>query len=173
MNFEELVNKRFSCRNFSDKQVEKEKVEKIIGLSNLAPSACNSQPYKIYVTRKETAKKISQARSLNMNGFIEKADTIFVIEEEVYNLTAKVGSKLKDQDYRSVDIGILSSYITLAAQELGLATCIIGMFDEEKIKNILGAKGRIRLLIAMGYSNTLKTPDKKRKDIEKVWKELD
>lgn len=173
MEFKEIVRRRQSCRNFDPERVPtKKQLERIMRLSNLSPSACNAQPYKVTVATGETAKAVGKARSLGMNRFIEDAPVFFIIEEAPYNLTSKIGSGLKDQDYRSVDIGILAAHICFAAVDDGLATCILGMFDEEKIKEILGTDSKIRLVIALGYE---KGPlrEKKRKPLNKIWIERD
>ncbi|MDO5714121.1 MAG: nitroreductase family protein [Tissierellia bacterium] len=169
MNFKDLVEQRQSCRNFDEGKIPKdEDIQKIIKWSHLAPSACNAQPYKITIAKGELAKEISKARSLQMNAFIEKAPVFFIIEEGAYNLTSRVGSSLKDQDYRSIDIGILTAHICFSATELGLSTCILGMYDERKIQELLGTKERIRLIIALGYEKG-DIRQKKRKDLSKVW----
>ena len=57
--FENLVKTRQSCRNFNDKPLEKETVKKIAEQAMLSPSACNSQPWKMYlVTTPEKIEKI-------------------------------------------------------------------------------------------------------------------
>ena len=48
MNFLEWAKERFSCRKFSDKTVEEEKIDKIIEAGLLAPTAMNKQPFKIF-----------------------------------------------------------------------------------------------------------------------------
>jgi nitroreductase len=89
--------------------------------------------------------------------------------EEKKNLTSSFGAIVKDKDFALVDIGIVSSYITLAASSLCLGSCVLGWFDEAKIKNILGIpKGKRALLdIVIGYS---KQPlrEKKRKSMEEI-----
>ena len=49
MSFEELTKRRQSCRNFMDKPVEREKIEKMLSVARLTPSACNSQPWRLHV----------------------------------------------------------------------------------------------------------------------------
>lgn len=170
MNFEEVIKGRYSLRQFDEnREVEDEVLKEILDMATNAPSACNSMPYKITVATKEKAKLIASKRKLNMNKFAEKAKVIFVIEEDSYNLTAKAGNKITDIDFRSIDIGIMTENICLAAYSKGLGTCILGMFDEKSIQEIIKTKAPIRLLIAMGY------PEKdrnliKKKSVEEVFK---
>ncbi len=170
MNFEEVIKGRYSLRQFDEKkEVEDEVLKEILDMAINAPSACNSMPYKITVATKEKAKLIASKRKLNMNKFAEKAKVIFVIEEDSYNLTAKAGNKITDIDFRSIDIGIMVQNICLAAYSKGLGTCILGMFDEKSIQEIIGTKSPIRLLVAMGYPEKDRDLTKK-KSVEEIFK---
>ena len=62
------------------------------------------------------------------------------------------GSRLKGQDYRSVDIGLAVSQLCLMAEERGLGSCILGWFDEAKLQNLLHTQRRIRLVVALGHA---------------------
>ncbi len=171
MNYSELIEKRQSCRDFDKtKEVAKADIEKILQNAILAPSACNSQPWKFAVVTGEKASEIANAtQSMGMNKFTANAPVFIVISEGAYNKTALVGSKIKDQDYRSVDIGLATSQMCLSATEIGLSTCILGWFDEKKVQKLIGEKSRIRLIIALGYaSETEKHRQKVRKDFEDV-----
>ena len=169
MDFSNLVQNRQSCRNYDNTRiVEEDKIKTILESAGLAPSACNSQPYFITVCTGENAKKVAKATTgMGMNKFTANAPVMLVISESSYNKTAAFGSKLKNNDYRSIDIGILSAYITAQATELGLGTCILGWFDESKIKEICNIKEKVRLVISMGYAH----PDDKLRT--KVRKPLD
>ena len=85
--------------------------------------------------------------------------------------SAAVGAKLKNNDYRSMDIGILAAYITAEACELGLATCMLGWFDDKKIRQICSLEHPARLVIALGYEEAGdKLREKKRKSLDKLVK---
>lgn len=169
MDFDQLVQQRQSCRHFDPERIPKDDdLQKIISWANLAPSACNAQPYRIHIAKDEKAVEIGKARSYQMNGFIKDAPVFFILEEGSYNLTSKIGSSLKGQDYRSIDIGILTAHICFGATELGLSTCILGMFDEKKIQQLCHTKNRIRLVIALGYEKG-SLREKKRKDLHDLW----
>lgn len=168
MDFKEIIENRQSCRNFdAERTVEKEKLDKIIKAAVLSPSACNGQPYHITVCSGEKGKKVAkETTSMGMNKFTKDAPVMLVISEMPYVKTAAVGSKLKGNDYRSIDIGILAAYITAAACEEGLSTCILGWLNSDNICKLCNLSGAVRLVIALGYAaKDDKLRPKKRKEI--------
>ena len=171
MNFTEIAEKRESCRNYdSDRIVEEEKLSRILNSARLAPSACNGQPYRITVCKGDVAKSVARATmGMGMNKFADKAPVMIVISEEKYVATAAFGARVKGNDYRSIDIGILSAYITAEATALGLGSCILGWFSDEKIREICDISDPVRLVIAIGYSSDdVKPREKKRKALSEL-----
>ncbi|NCB52701.1 MAG: NAD(P)H nitroreductase [Clostridia bacterium] len=153
MDFKTLIAVRQSCRNFSTEAVSKEDITACVEAARLAPSACNAQPMLLTVCTGDIGREVGECiRTMGMNRFTENVPCFLVVSESGYNLTSGIGSRLKDQDYRSIDIGIAAAHLTLAAAERGLATCILGMFDETKLRKLLGLKSRIRLVVALGYA---------------------
>ena len=167
MDFFELIEKRESCRSYDvTRDVEQEKLEKILNAARLAPSACNGQPYHFTVCRGETAKQVAKAtQSMGMNRFASQAPVLIVISEEKYVKTAALGAKVKGNDYRSMDIGIVAAYLTAAATELGLSTCMLGWLDDDKLREICGLERAVRLVITLGYAKEETIRTKKRKDL--------
>lgn len=171
MNFSEIAATRQSCRMFdNEKQVENDKLEAILASTRLAPSACNAQPYHVTICKGEKAKQVAEAtRGMGMNKFTENVPVMIVISEESYNKTAGVGAKLKDNDYRSIDIGIATAYLTAEATAQGLETCILGWLDDKKIRKICGINNKVRLVIALGYpKENYELREKKRKEIDEL-----
>ena len=154
MNFLEIAQTRQSCRNFdNERPVEQEKIEAILNATILAPSACNSQPYHFTVCKGETAKRVAAATTeMGMNKFTKDAPVMIVITEENYSPTAALGAKAKGLDYRSMDIGIATAYLTAQAHEEGLSTCILGWLNDKKIREIINIDKPVRLVIALGYA---------------------
>ncbi len=133
--------------------MEQEKLECILKSARLAPSACNGQPYCITVCRGDAAQKVAKAtQGMGMNKFATDAPVMLVISEQPYVKTAALGAKLKNNDYRSIDIGIVAAYITAEATAQGLGTCILGWFNDEDIRRICGLDGAVRLVITLGYA---------------------
>ena len=170
--FLDLAKVRQSCRNFDpDREVEIEKLEACLESMKLSPSACNAQPYFYYVVQGEDARNISKYFQVGtMNSFVKDVNAFAIVTEENYNLSAKIGSSIKNQDYKSIDIGISAAYFTAEATSLGLSTCIIGWFDEEKLQKFLKTKSRIRLVIAIGYAKDDNLREKKRKSSDAIYK---
>lgn len=169
MNFKEIAQNRYSCRKYdTSRMVEEEKLQAILNAAILSPSACNGQPYHITVCTGETAKKVAiSTKDLKINTFVTQAPVLLVISEEPYSKMAALGAKIKHNDYRSIDIGILSAYITAEATAQGLGSCIIGWLDSDKIQKICGIKNPVRLVITLGYPLDEAKP-KKRKSFEEL-----
>ena len=169
MDFKLIAQNRQSCRSYDPtKAVEKEKLDAVIEAARLAPSACNAQPYRITVCTDNAAKEVAKAtQGMGMNKFATQAPVMIVLSEGSYNTTAAAGSKIKKNDYRSIDIGILTAYITAQATSIGLSTCILGWLDDKQIRKICSLDSPVRLVIALGYaSEDDKLREKKRKQID-------
>ena len=171
MNFTEIAENRQSCRSYDEtRAVEQEKLDAILETARLSPSACNGQPYQITVCKGDTAKKVAELTAgMGLNKFAVQAPILLVISEESYVTTAAMGAKVKGNDYRSIDIGIVASYITAEATAQGLETCILGWLDDKKIRKICNLKHPVRLVIALGYpKENYELREKKRKSIEEL-----
>ena len=170
MNFTEIAKRRQSCRSYlCAKEVEEEKLISILESARLSPSACNGQPYHITVCRGDAAKRVAKAcGGMGMNKFATDAPVMLVLSEMPYIASAALGAKVKKNDYRSIDIGILSAYITAEAEAQGLGSCILGWFDDDAIREICHIDGKVRLVITLGYSADEKIREKKRKDMDKL-----
>ncbi len=171
MNFSNIASNRQSCRNYnSERLVEGEKLKAILESARLSPSACNGQPYHITVVKGELAQKVAKAtQGMGINKFAVDAPVLMVISEKPYVKSAALGAKLKSNDYRSIDIGILSAYITAEAAAQDLGSCILGWFDAEKIKELCGINETPRLVITIGYpKDDEKLRTKKRKDLDEL-----
>ena len=168
MSFKEIALSRQSCRNYDgEREVENEKITAMLEAARLAPSACNGQPYHFTVCRGENAKKVAEAvMGMGMNKFAADAPVMIVISEEDYVKSAAFGAKVKKNDYRSIDIGIAVAYLTAEAEAVGLSTCILGWFDDGKIREICGLDKPVRLVVAVGYAKEgNKKREKKRKEL--------
>lgn len=170
MNFYEIAQNRQSCRSYDpDRPVETEKIEAILETARLSPSACNGQPYHLTVCSGEAARAVAKAcMGMGMNRFAGDAPVCLVISEEPYCKSAALGAKVKGNDYRSIDIGIVAAYITAEATAQGLGSCILGWLDDEKIRTICHLDGAVRLVITLGYAKNDTLRGKKRKDLAEL-----
>jgi nitroreductase len=169
----ELIKSRQSDRRYSDRQIEKEKLERIVEAGCLSPSACNAQPWKfIIVDDPELLSGLAEASSaklLGMNSFVTQAPVIIVIVREKSNMSSKIGAHIKDKDYSLFDIGIATENICLQAAAEGIGSCIIGWFDEKQIRKLLTIPKtkRVELIITLGYSQSDRR-EKRRKPREET-----
>ena len=175
MDFLEMAKLRQSCRSYdAERPVEREKLMAVLEAARLAPSACNAQPYIFTVCTGETAREVAKTTvGLGMNKFTSEVPVIIVVSEGDYNKTAAVGSRALDNDYRSMDIGLTAAYLTAEASTQGLGTCIIGYFDDKKIRRLIDLDRKTRLVITLGYPKDGDPIRKKaRKSIETLVREI-
>lgn len=174
MNFSELVHVRESCRSYDSRPVEREIIDQIVEACRLAPSACNSQPWKFVIADEPVLKdKIARATvgsMLRFNRFCLDAPVMAALVAEPPRWMSKIGSSIKDKDFYLMDIGIVAQHFCLQAAELGLGSCMIGWFDEKAVRKLLNipAKKRIPLLISLGYPRNEKKRKKIRKNLEMI-----
>lgn len=175
MMFQDLISRRQSVRKYKSVSVEREKIEKLIEAVHIAPSACNSQPWKLIIVDEPKLKnevaKATFSKTVSFNKFAIEAPVIAVLVIEKATLIAQIGGSLKNQEYPQYDIGIAAEHFCLQAAELGLGTCMLGWFNEKKIQQLLNIprKRKIGLVITLGYA-----PEdyKQRKKIRKPLDEI-
>ena len=175
MDFLEIAKTRQSCRGYDPQRpVEPEKLEAVLEAVRLAPSACNGQPYKLTVCRGEAAEAVAKAvQGMGMNKFASQAPVLIVISEMPYVKSAALGAKVKNNAYRSIDIGIAAASLTAEAAAQGLGTCILGWLDDQKIREICGLEYPVRLVVTLGYAaEGERLREKKRKTRDQLVAEL-
>ena len=174
MNFMEIAQTRQSCRAYDEtRAVEAEKIHAMLEAAQLAPSACNGQPYHFTVCRGNAAQEVAKATTgLGMNKFAAQAPVLIVVSEKPYVKSAAMGAKVKGNDYRSMDIGIAVAFLTAEATAQGLSTCILGWLDDEKIRKICGLDQPVRLVITVGYAKDETVRPKKRKELSELVTEI-
>ena len=129
MEFLELAKKRYSCRKFSDKPVEPEKIEKILQAAISAPTAKNVQPFKIWVIQSQNA--LEKARSATACHF--NAPVILAIGGTCENAFVR---PFDNRNYQDVDASIVATHIMLEVEDLGLGTTWVGFFDAPKFQEL-------------------------------------
>jgi nitroreductase len=142
----EAIKKRYSCRSYADKAVEQEKLDQILEAARQAPSAKNLQDWRfVVVTDKKRKQQV--ANCTNQAQAFGKAGAM-IAACSVCNETMRCG-----QPIAPIDVSIALEHIALAATELGLATCWIGSFDAEKVRQILEIPKGVAIieLMALGY----------------------
>lgn len=170
--FLDLVKSRQSDRAYdASRTVEPEKLERILEAGRLAPSACNAQPWHfVVVNDPELVKRVGKAAAgLGMNLYAREAPVLILMVQEAPNFTSKIGGLVKDKTFPWIDMGIAAAHLTLAAEDEGLGSCIMGWFDEEEIKRLTGIPRGKRLLLVVSIGYAAKPKRKKvRKEAAKV-----
>ena len=149
MNTFEAIKTRRSIRKYKSQLVEEEKLNQVLNAIQLAPSACNIQPYKFIVIKDEKTRHALVPVCRDQK-FIAGAPVIIVgcaYPEMAYQKMGGSGNS------HEVDIAIAFDHLTLAARELGLGTCWIGAFSEEGVKKVLNIPSQVRavVLTPLGY----------------------
>ena len=157
------ISQRSSVRAYKAKDVEEEKLKKILEAARLSPSSSNRQEWKFVVVRdKETRRRLASAAF--GQSFIGEAPVVIVGCGTESTSTMACG-----QLTHTVDVSIAFAYMILQAYELGLGTCWIGAFNEDEVKKILKIPEDVRAvaMTPLGYSN--QPPSKKsRKRIDQI-----
>ena len=162
MDLPELLKQRKSVRSFLDIPVEREKIMMCLEAARVAPSACNSQPWKFVIADDVELKnklcKKAFSGIYSMNSFCKTAPVIVVVVSEKAKFIATIGGMFRGTKYYLLDIGIACEHFVLQAEELGLGTCWIGWFNEKAIKKALNipASKKIDVVIALGYHDSKK-----------------
>lgn len=159
MDFSELMLARRSVRSYTNKPVEEWKVEKLIEAVRYAPSASNSQPWKLIVVddpeMRDQVARATYSTLISFNRFASQAPLLAVLTIERPKIITQIGATLKDREFPLIDIGIAASHFCLQATALGLGTCMLGWFDEQALRKILHIPKKIRigLVLTVGYSD--------------------
>lgn len=159
----EAISKRKSIRKYQNKEIEDEKLDKILESARIAPSAANRQEWKfIVVKNQETRDKLVEAA--NGQKFVGQAPVTIVACSTESERVMPCG-----QYAYTVDLSIAVSFMILEATELGLGTCWLGAYSEDAVKEILDIPEEIRTvaMFTLGYADngSVNTP---RKAIDEI-----
>lgn len=157
------IQERRSIRKYQSTPIEEEKLTKVLEAARLAPSAANGQNWKFIVVKDETTRnKIAEAAG--GQSFVAEAPVVIVACGTEPSQVMLCGQ------YRySVDLSIAVTHILLEAYELGLGTCWLGKFEEDKVKELLNIPEGVRVVAVtpLGYPAENPTP-RPRKKLEEI-----
>jgi len=159
----DAINNRKSIRKYKNKEIDDAKLNRILKSAQIAPSAANRQEWKfIVVKNKDTRDKLVDAA--HGQKFVEQAPVTIVACSTESERVMPCG-----QYAYTVDLSIAVSFMILEATELGLGTCWLGAFDEEKVKQILNIPDEIRVpaMFTLGYADESPSP-RPRKPLEDI-----
>lgn len=171
MDFLDLVKDRYSVRDFLDREVEQEKIDKILTAGNVAPTACNRQPQRIYIIKsKESIDKIRNITRMVFNApivFLVCAD----IEEAWHNPF--------DKNYNSseMDASIVTTHMMLEAWNLGVSSVWIKWFNHDLVSREFNLPQNVKpiCLLPLGYKKDTYFPTSlhnEKKDLKEIVKYL-
>ncbi len=146
MEFNDVLNRRYSCRAFAARGVEQEKVDRILEAGRIAPTAVSMQPVHIWaVSNPETLEDIKGVTRSNYGAPLLLVVGCRPADAWVRRYDGKNGAE--------VDAAIVATYLMLAAENEGLATLWVGSFDPALLRDILpGTEGYdLVAMINVGY----------------------
>ena len=170
MDFEKVIKDRYSVRSFSDKKVEKRKLNKILEAGRRAPTAANFQPQRIYVIQsKEGLEKIRSVCKMTYNAPV----VLLVCADMKHSWKIKMDNEF---DSAEMDVSIVGTHLMLEAWNLGIGSCWIRAFNSKEISKEFGLSDHVKpiFLLSLGYKALDSAPNKKmhfsRKNIDEISK---
>ena len=146
MDFSEVIKNRYSCKKFSDVEVKKEKLDKILEAGRVAPTAKNLQEQHIYVVQSEKGlEAIDKATPCRY-----QAPVVLVVAYNKNNVFTYPGGK---RDSGIEDASIVATHMMLAAYNEGIDSCWINFFNLDELAKALGLSGGRRNFDVAGSWN--------------------
>jgi nitroreductase len=163
MNVIDAIKARRSIRDYQDRPVEEEKLLKVLEAGRLAPSAKNMQDWKFIVVRDGEKRQRLSVAAKNQS-FVAQAPVVIAACGTVTDYIMTCG-----QYTYPIDVAIAIGHMSLEAIDLGLGTCWIGAFYEDKVKEILGVPNNIRVVVMMALGYPAELPaSRTRKKLEEI-----
>ena len=163
MNFNELINKRYSVRAYQSDKVEDEKLQQVLNAARLAPTAANRQPIQFIVIH--TAGREAELNRIYQREWFSKAPIVIC----ACAVFSQAWSRMDNKNYSEVDVTIAMDHLVLAATDLGLGTCWIAAFDPAAAREVLGLPNGVEPIAftPLGYPADQPKP-KKRKALSEL-----
>jgi nitroreductase len=163
MDVKTAIRTRRSIRAYDSREVEEEKLVRVLESGRLSPSASNRQERRFIVIRDAGTRKALSEAARNQK-FLADAPVVIAacsVEKEYVMSCGQLAYP--------IDTAIAVDHMTLAAVEEGLGTCWIGAFDEKKVKEILNIPDEIRVvtLLPIGYPSDIPRPTP-RKSLDEI-----
>lgn len=169
-----FLSQRQSVRSFLSQPVEPEKLTRCLEAARLAPSACNAQPWTfVVVTEPVLREQVAESAVggvLPLNHFTRQAPVLIVVVRESPNFTSGLGQVVKNKEFTVMDVGMATLQLSLQATAEGLGSCILGWFNEKRVKELLAipARKRAELIVALGYPSSPGVRPKLRKPLSEM-----
>ncbi len=145
--FSDVIEKRYSCKSYSDRQITREQLDAILGAARMAPTAKNLQEQRIYVIQSpEALAKVDELTPCRYN-----APTVLMVAFNSENVFTYPGGK---RDSGIEDASIVATHLLLAAANAGVDSCWVNFFDPEKTAEVfdLPADEEVLMLLDLGFA---------------------
>ncbi|MFP4442622.1 MAG: nitroreductase family protein [Spirochaetia bacterium] len=174
MNFLPVAKARKSIRSYSEKPVGRDLLHRCVEAASLAPSACNSQPWHFVIVDDPVLKdKVSKETFdpvVSFNKFTLEAPVMIAVLAKPSKLSAQVGDVLRKTRFNIIDVSMAAEHFCLQAASEGLGTCMLGWFNERRVKQILQIPKHLKvvMLISAGYPKKDGTGKKHKKTVFEI-----
>lgn len=169
-----IISKRRSIRKYSAQPVEDQKIRLVLESARLAPSSCNSQPWFFYVvSNQEKIQELAQSKNaplkINLVTHWMSSAAVVIVACADPKLFSHKAAGLFAKDCHEIDVAIAVEHMVLTAEELGLGTCWIGWFNENKVREVLKIPKKLEVvaMLTLGYAAE-KPAEKSRKRLEEI-----
>ena len=151
MDFEMVVKKRRMCREFLDRDVPQEKIDRILNLASRYPSAGHTEPQEFIVVRDQRVKH-DLARAALDQMFVAQAPLVIVVVSDVRRSSRRYGER-GVHFFSIIDGAFVAMLILLAVVDEGLGACFVGSFYDQEVQDVLGLPQDVRPIgiIPIGY----------------------
>jgi nitroreductase len=166
VDFLDLIQKRYSVRAYKSDQIEDTKLQYILEVARLAPTAANRQPFSVIVIKTKGKEELLK-RVYSRKWFTDAPLVLCVC-----GIPGQAWTRRQDgKSYCDVDAAIVMDHIILAATELGVGTCWIGAFDPDAAREVLNLPLHVVPIAFTPLGYAADDPrDKQRKDLSDIVK---
>lgn len=163
MDVSEAIRNRRSVRKYQTRNIENDKLDRVLEAGRLAPSARNLQEWRFVVVRDGSRRK-RLAEAAKGQSFVGEAPVVIAACATVTDYVMTCG-----QLTYPIDLAIAVEHMVLAAAAEGLGTCWIGAFYEEEVKKVLNIPPEVRVvaLLPVGYPDESPSP-RPRKEMDEI-----
>jgi len=163
MEFMELVKKRYSCRSYKSDPIENDKLKQVLEAAQLAPTACNLQPFQLVVIH--TKGREAELRRIYSSSWFTQAPLVIC----ACGMLSESWRRRDGKNYWEVDVTIAMDHLILAATSLGLGTCWVGAFNPNAAREILGLPDNVEPIAFTPLGYPADSPRRKsRKPLDEI-----
>jgi nitroreductase len=151
MDFETVVKRRRMCREFLERDVPQEKIDRILDLASRYPSAGHTEPQEFIVVCDQRVKH-DLARAALDQMFVAQAPLVIVVVSDVRRSARRYGER-GVSFFSIIDGAFVAMLILLAVVDEGLGACFVGSFYDEEVQEVLSLPQEVRPIgiIPVGY----------------------